>query len=187
MPTVMRISSVTDCVWRNLGRQAKHRPIPISSFNVENEAKSAGITDDTLKEKRQKESYPIILQFEKWMYETATRSSQNSRIGKAIGYTLPHLPRLSRFVNDGRFCIDNNLVENAIRPLALGRKYFLFCGNHDAAVRAAIVYSLVDSCKALDVNPREWMEDVLLRIPGNESNREALRELLPDKWAKRTN
>ena len=51
----------------------------------------------------------------------------------------------------------------------------------------AIVYSLVDSCKALDVNPREWMEDILLRIPGNENNREALRELLPDKWAKQTN
>ena len=65
-------------------------------------------------------------------------------------------------------------------------KNYLFCGNHDAAVRAAIVYSLVDSCKALDVNPREWMEDILLRIPGNENNREALRELLPDKWAKQT-
>ena len=76
---------------------------------------------DALEEKRQKETYPVILQFEKWMYETATRRSQNSRIGKAISYTLPLLPRLSRYVNDGRFCIDNNLVENAIRPLALGR------------------------------------------------------------------
>ena len=156
-------------------------------YHFENEAKEAGIAGDALKEKRQKEAYPVILQFEKWMYETVTRSSQNSRIGKAISYTLPLLPRLSRYVNDGRFCIDNNLVENAIRPLALGRKNFLFCGNHDAAIRAAIVYSLVDSCKALDVDPREWMEDVLLRIPGNENNREALRELLPDKWAKQTN
>ena len=156
-------------------------------YHVENEAKDAGITGDALKEKRQKEAYPVILQFEKWMYETATRTTQNSRVGKAISYTLPLLPRLSRYVNDGRFCIDNNLVENAIRPLALGRKNFLFCGNHDAAVRAAIVYSLVDSCKALDVDPREWMEDVLLRIPGNENNREALRELLPDQWAKQTN
>ena len=145
-------------------------------YHVENEAKEAGISGEALKEKRQKESYPVILQFEKWMYETVTKTSRNSRIGKAISYTLPLLPRLSRYVNDGRFCIDNNLVENAIRPLALGRKNYLFCGNHDAAVRAAIVYSLVDSCKALDVNPREWMEDVLLRIPGNENNREALRE-----------
>ena len=99
------------------------------------------------------------------MYETAGRTSQNSRIGKAISYTLPLLPRLSYYVNDGRFCIDNDLVENAIRPLTLGRKNFLFCGNHDAAVRAAIVYSLVDTCKSRGVDPREWMEDVLLRIP----------------------
>ena len=122
---------------------------------------------------RQKESYPVILEFEKWMYETARKSSEQSRVGKTIKYTLPLMPRLGRYVNDGRFWIDNNLVENAVRPLALGRKNFLFCGNHDAAVRAAIVYSLVSSCKAMGVDPREWMEDVLLRIPGNENNRDA--------------
>ena len=156
-------------------------------YHIENEAKEAGLTGDTLKDKRQKESYPVILQFEKWMYETARKTSENSRIGKAIKYTLPLMPRLGRYVNDGRFCIDNNLIENAIRPLALGRKNFLFCGNHDAAVRAAIVYSLVDTCKAVGKDPREWMEDVLVRIPGNENNREALRNLLPDKWAKQSN
>ena len=156
-------------------------------YHIENEAKEAGITGDALKDKRQKESYPVILQFEKWMYETARKTSENSRIGKAIKYTLPLMPRLGRYVNDGRFCIDNNLIENAIRPLALGRKNFLFCGNHDAAVRAAIVYSLVDTCKAVGKDPREWMEDVLVRIPGNEKNREALRDLLPDKWAKSSN
>lgn len=156
-------------------------------YHIENEAKEAGLTGDALKEKRQKESYPVILQLEKWMYETATKTSQNSRVGKAIKYTLPLMPRLGRYVNDGRFCIDNNLIENAIRPLALGRKNFLFCGNHDAAVRAAIVYSLVDTCKAVGKDPREWMEDVLVRIPGNENNREALRNLLPDKWAKTSN
>lgn len=89
-------------------------------------------------------------------------------------------------MNDGRFRIDNNLVENAVRPLALGRKNFQFCGNHDAAARAAIIYFLEDSCKALDIDPREWQEDVLLRIPGNENSREALRERLPDKWTKQT-
>ena len=156
-------------------------------YHIENEAKESGLTGDALTEKRQKESYPIILQFEKWMYETATKTSQNSRVGKAIKYTLPLMPRLGRYVNDGRFCIDNNLIENAIRPLALGRKNFLFCGNHDAAVRAAIVYSLVYTCKAVGKDPREWMEDVLVRIPGNENNREALRNLLPDKWAKISN
>ena len=156
-------------------------------YHIENEAKDAGLSYDELRDKRQKEAYPVILEFEKWMYETARKSSEQSRIGKAIKYTLPLMPRLGRYVNDGRFCIDNNLVENAVRPLALGRKNFLFCGNHDAAVRAAIVYSLVSSCKAMGVDPREWMEDVMLRIPGNENNRGALRELLPDRWAKQTN
>ena len=62
------------------------------------------------------------LEFEKWMYETARKSSEQSRIGKAVKYTFPLMPRLGRYVNDGRFCIDNNLVENAVRALDLGRK-----------------------------------------------------------------
>lgn len=156
-------------------------------YHIEDEAKDAGISGDALREKRQKEAYPVILRFEEWMYATAGRTSEQSRVGKAIKYTLSLMPRLGRYVNDGRFRIDNNLVENAIRPLALGRKNYLFCGNHDAAVRAAIVYSLVDSCKAQDVDPRKWMEDVLLRIGGNENNRESLRDLLPDRWAKQVN
>lgn len=156
-------------------------------YHIENEAKEAGITGEALKEKRQKEAYPEIQKFERWMYATAMKVSQNSRVGKAISYTLPLLPRLSRYVNDGRFCIDNNLVENAIRPLALGRKKFLFCGNHDAAIRAAIVYSLIGSCKAAEVDPREWLEDILLKIPENGTDRSTLRELLPNRWAKKTN
>ena len=153
-------------------------------YHIEHEAVEAKITGDALKEKRQRESYPVICQFEKWMYETVTKTYENSRVGRALKYTLPLMPRLGRYVNDGRLRIDNNLVENAIRPLALGRKNYLFCGNHDAAVRAAIVYSLVDSCKARGVDPRSWMEDVLLRIPGNENDPKALRMLLPDEWKK---
>ena len=61
--------------------------------------------------KRRKESYPVILQFEKWMYETVRRAAENSCIGKAIKYTLPLMPRLGRYIDDGRFCIDNNLGE----------------------------------------------------------------------------
>ena len=116
------------------------------------------------------------------MYETARKSYEQSRIGKAVKYTLPLMPRLGRYVNNGRFCIDKKLVEDAVRTLDLGRKSFLFCGNYDAAV----VYSLVGSCEAMGGDLLEWMEDVLLRIPGNENNRDTLRELLPDRWAKQT-
>lgn len=83
------------------------------------------------------------------------------------------MSRLGRYVNDYSFRIDKKLVENAVRPLALARKNFLSCKNHDAAVCATIVYSLISSYWAMGIDPNEWMEDVLLRIPGNEGNRDA--------------
>ena len=88
-----------------------------------------------------------------------------TRMGKALTYTYALIPRLSRYVLDGRYHIDNNGIENAIRPLALGRKNYLFADNHEAAVRAAIVYSLFSSCKAAGIEPRQWLEDILVRLP----------------------
>jgi hypothetical protein len=73
---------------------------------------------------------------------------------------------------------DNNGIENAIRPIAVGRKNYLFCGNHDAAVRAAIVYSLFSSCKAHNVDVRTWLEDILKRIL-DEKNIDIL---VPHQW-----
>ena len=107
-----------------------------------------------------------------------------SRTGKAIEYTFSLLPRLSRYVNEGRVNIDNNLIENAIRPLALGRKNYLFCGNDASAYRAAIVYSLIGTCKSAGVDPRVWMEDVLRKIPYYERDKKDMTELLPRNWAK---
>lgn len=134
-------------------------------YKLETEMKEAGLDPDAVRERREKEAYPIIQDFEKWMNAVANRFTPKSRMGKAIVYTYTLLPRLSRYVLDGRYNIDNNGVENAIRPLALGRKNYLFCGNHDAAVRAAIVYSLFACCKAHDVEIRPWLEDTLRRLP----------------------
>ncbi len=100
-------------------------------------------------------------------------------MAKALVYTYALLPRLSRYVLDGRYQIDNNGIENAIRPLALGRKNYLFAGNHDAAVRAAIVYSLLSRCKAAGIEARAWLEDVLTRLPSEKD----LDALLPANWA----
>ena len=112
------------------------------------------------------------------MNSVANHITPKSRMGKALVYTYTLLPRLGRYVLDGRYNIDNNGIENAIRPLALGRKNFLFAGNHDAAVRAAIVYSLFSSCKAANVDTRAWLEDVLRRIPSEKK----LETLLPGHW-----
>lgn len=154
-------------------------------YKVESDANKAGLNADELKEQRLKISYPTIRLFETWMKETYLKVLPNSKMGDAIEYTYSLLPRLSRYVNDGRINIDNNLIENAIRPLALGRKNYLFCGNDASAYRAAIVYSLISTCKAVDVDPRTWMEDVLRKIPYYQRDQRDLAELLPFNWKNR--
>jgi len=154
-------------------------------YKVESDADKAGLNADERKEQRLKISYPTIRLFETWMKETYLKVLPNSKMGDAIEYTYSLLPRLSRYVNDGRINIDNNLIENAIRPLALGRKNYLFCGNDASAYRAAIVYSLISTCKAVDVDPRTWMEDVLRKIPYYQRDQRALAELLPFNWKNR--
>ena len=149
-------------------------------YGIEKEMQEAGLDHDAIRKRRQEESYKIIQEFENWMNSVSAsgRFATKSRMGRAMVYTYTLLPRLSRYVLDGRYNIDNNGVENAIRPLAIGRKNYLFCGNHDAAVRAAIVYSLFSSCKAHDVDVRSWLEDTLKRIP-TEKN---VDQLLPCSW-----
>ena len=147
-------------------------------YKIEEEMREAGLDAETIKERRQKESYPIIQDFEKWMDSVADIFSPKSRMAKALVYTYSLLPRLSRYVLDGRYNIDNNGIENAIRPLALGRKNYLFAGNHDAAVRAAIVYSLFSCCKAADIDTRTWLEDTLWRLPSEKN----IERLLPSNW-----
>ena len=154
-------------------------------YKVESNANKAGLNADERKEQRLKISYPTIRLFETWMKETYLKVLPNSKMGDAIEYTYSLLPRLSRYVNDGRINIDNNLIENAIRPLALGRKNYLFCGNDASAYRAAIVYSLISTCKAADVDPRTWMEDVLRKIPYYQRDQRDLAELLPFNWKNR--
>ncbi|MBV4205694.1 transposase [Bacteroides salyersiae] len=88
-----------------------------------------------------------------------------SHTRKAIEYTFTLLPRPSKYVNDGRVNIDNNLIENVIRPLDLGRKNYLFCDNDVSAYRAVIVYSLIVTYKSARVAPRIWMDYILGRIP----------------------
>ncbi|MCD7708661.1 MAG: IS66 family transposase [Clostridiales bacterium] len=152
-------------------------------YKVEAEADESGLTAGQRKDKRMSESYPVLRDFEAWLWDKVEVTSKTSRIGKAIRYTLGLMGRLSWYVNDGRVNIDNNLIENAIRPLAIGRKNFLFCGNDAAAYRAAIAYSLIGTCKAAGVDPRAWLEDVLNRIPYYEADGRDMTELLPFEWA----
>lgn len=132
---------------------------------------------------REKLAYPMLCAFEKWIISYFPKVLPKGKMSKALSYTYHIFHRLSRYHLDGRYRIDNNLIENTIRPLAVGRKNYLFCGNHDAAENAAIMYSLLGSCKACDVNPREWLTDVLSKIPTyNNDYSLDLADLLPHNW-----
>ena len=117
---------------------------------------------------RQEKAYPEIKKFETWMEVNILKCPPKSLMEEAISYAYKILKKLSLYVTDGRYKIDNNMVENSIRPLAVGRKNYLFCGDDEAAQRAAVVYSLLATCKAHGVNERAWLEDVLRRMPEYE-------------------
>lgn len=152
-------------------------------YRVETMATDQQMNAQQRAEVRQQLAYPILTAFEKWMVSYYPKTIPKGRMNRALSYTYSLFHRLSRYHLDGRYQIDNNLVENAIRPLAIGRKNFLFCGNHDAAENAAIMYSLLGCCKASDVNPAEWLTDVLTRIPEYNNNYNLdLADLLPHNW-----
>lgn len=152
-------------------------------YNVETMSDDQDMTYEARAALRSRLAYPIMCAFEKWIVKYMPNALPGGRMSKALTYTYSLFHRLSRYHLDGRYKIDNNLVENAIRPLAIGRKNYLFCGNHDAAENAAIMYSLLGCCTAAEVNPREWLTDVLTRIPVyNNDYKLDLADLLPHKW-----
>ena len=120
---------------------------------------------------------PLLVQIKTWIEEQQFRVLPQSPIGKAMAYFINQYPKLEAIFEDGRIELDNNLIENAIRPMAIGRKNFLFCGSHKAAQNAAMLYSFFGSCKMQGVNPREWLKETLGRIPDHSIQK--LEELLP--------
>ena len=151
-------------------------------YKVERKAREEGLDYAQRKSLRIKESKPIMTNLKTWLMENAPGSNvlPQSKIGKAISYTLGMWPRMERHLDDGRYEIDNNWVENTIRPVALGRKNYLFAGSHDAAQRSAMIYSLLASCKLNGVNPSSWLADVLSQIQDYPINK--INELLPGNW-----
>lgn len=152
-------------------------------YRIEQVADAEEISPETRMSRRLEQVLPILDELEKWMEETYPKVLPKSRMGQAIAYAYTLWSRMRNYLKDGRLKIDNNLAENAIRPIALSRKNFLFCGNHEAAENTAIICSLLASCKASQVNPREWLIDVIARMPYYTTNKgKDLKELLPNCW-----
>lgn len=153
-------------------------------YDVEREARVKELSYDERKELRQAKSVAVLQQIEQWMKDEIVKVLPKSAIGKAIAYTLSLWPRLVRYVDDGRVEIDNNLVENTIRPVALGRKNYLFAGSHEAAQRTAMIYSFLGTCKQHGSNPFLWLRDALTNLP--ECKTSGLDSWLPQNYSPQT-
>lgn len=142
---------------------------------------SSGLDERAVCQLRLKEASPILDEFKTWLENEYGRTPPKSPLGRAIIYALKLWDRLTVYLYHGQLHIDNNLVENTIRPIALGRKNYLFAGSHEAAQHAAMLYSLLGTCQRNGVPPHRWLEDVLNKLndPFYEGR---FSDLLPSHW-----
>lgn len=149
-----------------------------SLYGIETEAR--GRPPPERRRLRQQQSKPLLDDLKAWLAATRPKLSPKTELAAAIRYALARWPALTRYLDDGRLEIDNNAAERAIRPLALGRKNYLFAGSDAGGRRAAAVYSLIGTAKLNGIDPETYLRDVLARIPDHPINRTA--DLLPWNW-----
>lgn len=152
-------------------------------YKIERQCDEAGLSYDERRQTRQELSRPIMEAMKVWMETEGIKYSPSSLTGKAITYAYTKWDNIMRCLDDGRLYWDNNLAENVQRPITLSRKNFLFCGNHEAAVNMSVICSLLATCKAHEVNPRVYLNDVIAQMPYHKkATQEELLNLLPHKW-----
>lgn len=152
-------------------------------YKIERQCDEAGLSYDERRQKRQELARPIMEAMKVWMETEGIKYSPGSLTGKAITYAYTKWDNIIRCLDDGRLYWDDNLAENVQRPITLSRKNFLFCGNHEAAVNMSVICSLLATCKAHEVNPRVYLNDVIAQMPYHKkATQEELLNLLPHKW-----
>lgn len=153
----------------------------LAVYRVEHEAKEAGIARSGKHlELRRARSRPAMDAFREWLDAETPNHLPSGPMGKAISYAINQWPHLTAFLNNAAIPVDNNASERALRTFALGRKNWLFAGNDVAGEHLATLMTLVRSCEANGVNPRDYLADVLLRVGTHPVSR--IDELLPDVW-----
>ena len=146
-------------------------------YSVESLAREANMNADERHMLRLEKSLPIINEIGQYIYKEKSKVTPKSPIGKAFEYCSSRWISLQNYLKDGILEIDSNLVENAIRPLALGRKNYLFAGSHEAAKNIAMFYSFFATCKKYDINPQTWLTYVIKNINNTKSSE--VKNLLP--------
>ncbi|MSR47663.1 MAG: transposase, partial [Planctomycetes bacterium] len=133
---------------------------------------------DGVRELRESSARPVLNELQEWLELARTQVLDKSPLAKAIHYALSNWAALTRYVEDGRLNIDNLPAERALRAVAVGRKNWLMVGNARGGKAAAVLYTLVQTCKEIGIVPQTYLRDVLLRI-GREAN---VMKLTPHGW-----
>ncbi|MBK9257796.1 MAG: IS66 family transposase [Saprospiraceae bacterium] len=150
-------------------------------YEIERKCREANYTHNQRQVERQK-AKPILIQFKEWLDKESLVVTPRSPIGTAIGYIIKRWDKFTKYTDHGHVEIDNNIIENAIRPLALGRKNYLFAGHHDAAINIGYYYTIFGTCKALGVNPYDYMVWYLTKVPSIKTS--DIGYLAPDAFKK---
>ena len=151
-----------------------------SLYAIERNIKEQQLKHEQIVDLRQQKAVPVLQGLGKWMKEQYVQTLPKSTIGKALGYSIERWDELSIYATNGKLNIDNNPVENSIRPVAIGRKNYLFAGSHEAAQRSAMLYSLLGTCKLNGINPFIWLRETLRRIATHPINK--IEDLLPQNF-----
>ena len=152
-------------------------------YHIEHECDMAGMDFNARKAERQARILPIMEEMKKWLETEGLRYSPSSLTGKAVTYTYTRWDSMMRILDDGRLLWDNNAAENEIRPITLGRKNYMFCGNHRSAENMCVIQSLLATCRNHDINPRLYLNSVIASMPYFERASESdLIQLLPHRW-----
>lgn len=149
-------------------------------YAIEERCRDEHMDWEQIEETRQKYAVPILRAFYEWLLEKQQKVKPDTPIAKAINYILNRWEGVTLYVEEGCYMIDNNNAERMIRDLAISRKNWLFAGSHESAANAAIIFSLIGTCKLQGINPRQWLCDVLNRIDSHSKDK--LLELLPQNW-----
>ena len=145
------------------------------------EKQARGLVPDQRVEIRQAKAKPIFEDLEAWLHAQLPKISGKSELAKAIRYALTRMRRLRPYLDHGFLEADNNCAERSMKPVALGRKNFLFVGSEGGGKSAAIAYTLVETAKLNGVDPQAWLTNVLDRIADHKITR--IDELLPWRYA----
>jgi transposase len=140
----------------------------------------AGASEQERLRIRQTQSRPVMVTLQRWLQEHRAKVPEGSATAKAIDYSLRRWQALSGFIDNAQVPIDNNWIENQMRPVALGRKNWLFAGSLRAGQRAAAVMSLIQSAKLNGHDPHAYLKDVMEKLPSWPNSR--IEELLPHRW-----